>query len=238
LEELYKHNAKATFFMVGENVEKHPELVKSILIDGHRIGNHTHNHLNGFKVSILQYLNNTEKCEKGLEPYLNPNETKLFRPPYGRLTPREIVKLKKRGFKIIVENRELLSFEQDLAVSFPNLRFAKTASYDKDGNITKVEYAVNTDNTETAIYTTESHNTPLSWDDLNIILKSWEKEQREEFLDKVTLISAIFFPKIFERVATLKELSSLKLILVTPRVNPSSLRCLTAPSIPSSSTRL
>jgi peptidoglycan/xylan/chitin deacetylase (PgdA/CDA1 family) len=102
LEELSKHNAKATFFMVGENVEKHPELVKSILIDGHRIGNHTHNHLNGFKVSILQYLNNTEKCEKGLEPYLNPNETKLFRPPYGRLTPREIVKLKKRGFKIIL----------------------------------------------------------------------------------------------------------------------------------------
>jgi len=100
-----------------------------------------------------------------------------------------------------------LSFEQDLAVSFPNLRFAKTASYDKDGNITKVEYAVNTDNTETAIYTTELHNTPLSWDDLNIILKSWEKEQREEFLDKVTFISAIFFPKSFEckDVQTMKE---------------------------------
>ena len=129
-----------------------------------------------------------------------------------KVTIREFLKyydktLLKRGFKIIVENRELLSFEQDLAVSFPNLRFAKTASYDKDGNITKVEYAVNTDNTETAIYTTELHNTPLSWDDLNIILKSWEKEQREEFLDKVTRISAIFFPKSFEckDVQTMKE---------------------------------
>jgi hypothetical protein len=129
-----------------------------------------------------------------------------------KVTIREFLKyydktLLKRGFKIIVENRELLSFEQDLAVSFPNLRFAKTASYDKDGNITKVEYAVNTDNTETAIYTTELHNTPLSWDDLNIILKSWEKEQREEFLDKVTFISAIYYPKSFEckDVQTMKE---------------------------------
>ena len=129
-----------------------------------------------------------------------------------KVTIREFLKyyketLIKRGFKIIVENKELLKFEQDLAASFPNLRFAKTASYDKDGNITKIDYAVNTDNTETAIYTTELHNTPLSWDDLNIILKSWEKDQREEFLDKVTLVSAIYYPKNFECVdiQTLKE---------------------------------
>ena len=120
-----------------------------------------------------------------------------------KVTIREFLKyydktLLKRGFKLVVETKELLKFEQDLAASFPNLRFATTASYDKDGNITKIDYAVNTDNTETAIYTTELHNTPLSWDDLNIILKSWEKDQREEFLDKVTLVSAIYYPKSFE----------------------------------------
>ena len=107
-------------------------------------------------------------------------------------------KILKRGFKLIVETKELLEHEQDLLVSFPNLRFAKAAAYDRDGNITKMDYSVNTDNMETAIYTTDLHNSPISWDDLNIILESWSKDQREEFLDKVTLISAIYYPKDFE----------------------------------------
>jgi peptidoglycan/xylan/chitin deacetylase (PgdA/CDA1 family) len=102
LDELAKYEAKATFFLVGDNAEKHPLLVKRILDEGHRIGNHTFNHLNGFKSSVLQYISNAEKCQKTLLPYLNKNETPLFRPPYGRLTPREIIKLKKRNFKIIL----------------------------------------------------------------------------------------------------------------------------------------
>lgn len=129
-----------------------------------------------------------------------------------KVTLREFLKyyditLLKRGFKLVVETKELLRFEQDLLVSFPNLRFAKSASYDKDGNITKIEYTVNTDNTETAIYTKELHNTPISWDDLNIILKSWKTEQREDFLDKVTLVSAIYYPTNFEceNIQLLKE---------------------------------
>ena len=120
-----------------------------------------------------------------------------------KVTVRQFLKhysktILKRGFKLIVETKELLEHEQDLLVSFPNLRFAKVSSYDKDGNITKTDYSVNTDNMETAIYTTDLHNTPLSWDDLNIILESWKTDQREEFLDKVTLISAIYYPKDFE----------------------------------------
>ena len=114
-------------------------------------------------------------------------------------------KILKRGFKLIVETKELLEYEQDLLVSFPNLRFATSPSYDKEGNITKVDKCVNTDNMETAIYTTDLHNTPLGWDDLNIILDSWQSEQREEFLDKVNLISAIYYPKGFE-CKTIQEL--------------------------------
>jgi len=102
LDELAKHNAKATFFLVGENAEKHPELIKRILADGHRIGNHTFNHLNGFKTPVLQYVTNAEKCQKTLLPYLKENESLLFRPPYGRLTPGQMIKLKKRGYKIIL----------------------------------------------------------------------------------------------------------------------------------------
>lgn len=108
------------------------------------------------------------------------------------------ITLLKRGFKLVVETKELLEFEQDLLVSFPNLRFAKTAHYDKEGNVTKTEYDVNTNNIETTIYTVGLHNTPISWDDLNIILKSWKTDQREDFLDKVTLVSAIYYPSSFE----------------------------------------
>ena len=129
-----------------------------------------------------------------------------------KITLREFLKyyditLLKRGFKLVVETKELLKFEQDLLVSFPNLRFAKSASYDKEGNITKIEYTVNTDNTETAIYTVELHNTPISWDDLNIILESWKSDQRDDFLDKVTLVSAIYYPTSFEceNIQLLKE---------------------------------
>lgn len=132
-----------------------------------------------------------------------------------KVTIREFLKhyskkIMKRGFKLIVETKELLKFEQDLLVSFPNIKWAKTPLYDKDGNVTKVDWSVNTDNMETAIYTTELHNTPISWDDLNIILKSWKSEQREDFLDKVTMVSAIYYPKDFEckSIDELKEKQS------------------------------
>jgi len=102
LDELAKHQAKATFFMVGENASKNPELAKRAVHEGHRIGNHTFNHLNGFKSPVAQYISNTEKCQKVLNPFLSKNEPFLFRPPYGRISPREIIKLKKRGYKIIL----------------------------------------------------------------------------------------------------------------------------------------
>jgi len=115
LDELAKQNAKATFFLVGENAEKNPDLVYRILAEGHRVGNHTFNHLNGFKTSVLQYVSNAEKCQKTLLPYLKKNEIPLFRPPYGRLTPRQMIKLKKRGFKIILW--DVLSKDYDIKTS-------------------------------------------------------------------------------------------------------------------------
>jgi len=102
LDELAKHQAKATFFMVGENASKNPELAKRVIEEGHRIGNHTFNHLNGFKTPVAQYISNTEKCQQTLNPLLSTKEVQLFRPPYGKITPREVIKLKKRRFKIIL----------------------------------------------------------------------------------------------------------------------------------------
>ena len=78
LEILKKFNAKATFFCVGENVIKNRNIFDKILEDGHSVGNHTFNHLNGGLTKTKDYISNVSECSQ----YVN---SKLFRPPYGRL---------------------------------------------------------------------------------------------------------------------------------------------------------
>jgi peptidoglycan/xylan/chitin deacetylase (PgdA/CDA1 family) len=79
LEQLNKHNAKASFFCIGKNVLKHPSVYQQVLAEGHAIGNHTHHHLNGWKTPPAEYLADIEEASK----YINSG---LFRPPYGRIT--------------------------------------------------------------------------------------------------------------------------------------------------------
>lgn len=74
---LNNYGVKATFFCVGENIKKHPDLFDRLLENGHQIGNHTYNHLNGWKTSDDIYLQNVNQCEQ-------LTGTSLFRPPYGR----------------------------------------------------------------------------------------------------------------------------------------------------------
>ena len=76
LETLAEHGIKATFFMVGDNVRKHPELYEKVVAAGHRIGNHTFNHIGGFRHSIHTYSANASKADELLH-------TDLFRPPHG-----------------------------------------------------------------------------------------------------------------------------------------------------------
>lgn len=73
---LRKRGIKATFFMVGENAEKYPEIVAAVRADGHSIGNHTYNHFAGIRHSTLEYVRNVRRAEDVLQ-------TKLFRPPHG-----------------------------------------------------------------------------------------------------------------------------------------------------------
>ena len=104
LETLEKFGAKATFFLIGKNVEENPEMVEKILSAGHTIGNHTHNHVNGWETSNSTYIKNTLKTEKILE-------TNLFRPPYGRIK-RSQTKVMSNRFKIIMW--DVLSGDFDL----------------------------------------------------------------------------------------------------------------------------
>ena len=84
---LKKFNAKATFFCIGNNVLKHPNVYESILLQGHQVGNHTYDHLNGWKTETPTYIENIKDAT-------NLIESNLFRPPYGRITRKQIKNIK------------------------------------------------------------------------------------------------------------------------------------------------
>ena len=99
LNELSKREMKATFFMVGANVEKNPSLAREVLSEGNGIGNHTFHHLDGWKTRLEDYLTDFEACDQMLTETLNV-KPKLFRPPYGKMTGQQA--------KVIKETHELI----------------------------------------------------------------------------------------------------------------------------------
>jgi peptidoglycan/xylan/chitin deacetylase (PgdA/CDA1 family) len=94
LEVLDKYHIKATFFMVGDNVRKHPDEYKMVVERGHRIGNHTYNHLKGFEELTERYIANIDKADC----YLS---TDLFRPPHGLMRMGQYRALSER-YRIIM----------------------------------------------------------------------------------------------------------------------------------------
>lgn len=80
---LLKYNAKATFFCLGEKAEKHPEILTQIREMGHSVGNHGYAHISGYKSNLKTYHDNFTKSAKLLN-------TQIYRPPYGRITPKQI----------------------------------------------------------------------------------------------------------------------------------------------------
>lgn len=110
LDLLKEHNAKATFFCIGKNIIKEPLIYHRILEEKHQIGNHTHNHKNGYKTDFKKYINNILEAEKHLE-----NSSKLFRPPYGRIKRKQAQKIKSLGYNIIMW--DVLSADFDTAIN-------------------------------------------------------------------------------------------------------------------------
>jgi peptidoglycan/xylan/chitin deacetylase (PgdA/CDA1 family) len=109
---LKQYKAKATFFCIGDNVNKHPEVYQQLLADGHRVGNHTYNHLKGWKTADKAYAENFLKCDELLQ-------SNLFRPPYGRIKRAQVKKLQsiKPGLQIVMW--DVLSGDFDTALSPP-----------------------------------------------------------------------------------------------------------------------
>ncbi|NVK08179.1 MAG: polysaccharide deacetylase family protein [Tenacibaculum sp.] len=111
LDQLHNFNAKATFFCIGDNIRKHPAVFSRIVNEGHSAGNHTFNHLNGWKNSNTAYIENISKCES----LLTHQKTKLFRPPYGKIKRKQAKQLLASGYKIIMW--DVLSADFDSSIT-------------------------------------------------------------------------------------------------------------------------
>ncbi|MBU2553511.1 MAG: polysaccharide deacetylase family protein [Bacteroidetes bacterium] len=99
--------ASATFFCVGENVQKYPLVFTSVIDRGHRVGNHTYNHLKGWNTDNKAYYANIEKADKLIA-------SNLFRPPHGLITPRQAWRLKKK-YRLIMWSVISYDFSQQIS---------------------------------------------------------------------------------------------------------------------------
>lgn len=100
IETLARNNVPATFFCIGDNVLKHPEIFRRLVSGGHAIGNHTFNHLNGWKTRNSVYLQNIQQLEQLFQARGYAFTGKLFRPPYGQVSRAQIRMLK--DFRIVM----------------------------------------------------------------------------------------------------------------------------------------
>ncbi|MCH8902583.1 MAG: polysaccharide deacetylase family protein [Bacteroidetes bacterium] len=124
LETLENYNAKATFFCLGENIRQHPEIFENIKQQGHAVGNHTYHHLNGWKTPKQEYVADVSLFETMFK-------AKMFRPPYGKMTPGQVKNLKKK-YKLIMW--DVISGDFDLKVS-PEKCLANVTENTQNGSI-------------------------------------------------------------------------------------------------------
>lgn len=107
LDQLSAFEARATFFCVGENIRKNPDVFNQVVEAGHAVGNHTFNHLNGWSTDNIPYFHNIRRCAHLVD-------TNLFRPPYGRLMPKQSQFLQ-RHYRIVMW--DVLSGDFDRSIS-------------------------------------------------------------------------------------------------------------------------
>lgn len=107
LDKLDEHSAKATFFCLGRNVDAHPDILREIKRRGHSAGNHTYSHMKGYSASNSKYMDDIRLADELID-------SKLFRPPYGRILPRQVKEILPH-YKIIMW--EVLSVDYNSKVS-------------------------------------------------------------------------------------------------------------------------
>ncbi|WP_068839854.1 polysaccharide deacetylase family protein [Pontibacter akesuensis] len=130
LEQLRKYGAKATFFCVGDNLYKHPEIANGLVAEGHLLANHTYHHLKGWNTAMQPYLDNTQRCQQEVEKLQQANR-KLFRPPYGRITRAQGRQLQP-NYEIIMWDVLTNDYDQSLS---PETCLRKSIKYTQSGSI-------------------------------------------------------------------------------------------------------
>ncbi|TAE69178.1 MAG: polysaccharide deacetylase family protein [Bacteroidetes bacterium] len=128
LDILSEYNAKATFFCVGDNVKKHQNIFQRVINEGHQVGNHTFNHLNGWEKSTEEYMKNVDLCQNAMQK----NATHFFRPPYGKLSRKKIKALEQKKFQIVMWHVLTYDFDKNLS---PEICLKKAIQNTKKGSI-------------------------------------------------------------------------------------------------------
>ena len=151
LEQLAKYDAKATFFCLGENVKKYPEIIEQILKEGHQIGNHGYAHLNGWETDNDNYLQDYLKCQDLLKQVTN-SDNNIFRPAYGKVKKYQILRIKSHisNHKSEIINWSLMAgdFDQNQtsAQCFSNLKKVKSGDivvmHDNEKSWKHLEYCL------------------------------------------------------------------------------------------------
>lgn len=127
LDQLRAYGARATFFCIGKNVVAHRDVYERILLEGHKTGNHTFNHLNGWKTSDKEYFDNISEAKKFID-------SELFRPPYGKATRFQLRQLANSALKFRIIMWDVLSGDFDTTIT-PEKCALNVVRYSKAGSI-------------------------------------------------------------------------------------------------------
>lgn len=131
LEQLARYNAKATFFCVGDNLMKYPEVARQALTQGHVLANHTYNHLKGWQTPLQAYVQNVAQCQTALNKLQPTRNHQLFRPPYGRITGGQAAALRQK-YELVMW--DVLTNDYDNTLP-PEKCLQKALKYTRSGSI-------------------------------------------------------------------------------------------------------
>ncbi|MFC5194577.1 polysaccharide deacetylase family protein [Bizionia hallyeonensis] len=140
LDTLKQYQAEATFFCIGNNIQKHPEIFHNILNEGHRVGNHSNTHLKGWRTTVENYISDIREAQTIINFELEKSEVAmqdahpscLFRPPYGQIKPSQGKALKALGYTVVTWS--ILSFDWEKETA-PETCYNNVVNEAKPGSI-------------------------------------------------------------------------------------------------------